>query len=486
MQSAFINPQSFATPVAQPLNYYQPLVGMSPGIPNPVDPGMTQLPSMPRPPYLQSNLQSVEGFPALPTPGQLLSASPSPGSNGFINNGATGLLSNLPTPQQLAPNLYNQVNPAYQTAASFPVAMAPALPEVPSPYMVAPWLYLAKPAMPQVPPTVSYAPPLMRPQQPLIQPQQPLMQAPPRQQQAPPLPVPQQQPPQPPAPTQEKAPSRPLGDSGLTDTQIHSLNERLNDDSEDTRADAAIELFKILDKDPSLSTRAPYNQYVNAFMEKIMKDPSAVVRAAGELALQTGRVKQPSEGVMNQISVLSKNPGGLSGEGGVISSIMGSIKNQTLGQGFSDLPGAMTTVPGSEEAAQLQKSALTPPTPESAAPSLPPNGQANTSQPIQTNGQTQPTAPMGLMPAYASPANLAAKQLAGQPMPAAQYGMAPASVSQAAYVAPQATAPMPIMPVAGNRINYLSQAQQPTAIMGQPGLTPPYGKRLNIQEGYRQ
>ncbi len=486
MQSSLINPQPFATPVAQPLNHYQPFMAMSPGMPNPVNPGMTQLPSMPRPPYLQTHVQSAQALPPLPTPSQFLSANPALANATFINGRAAGALNSLPTPQQLAPSVYNQAAPVYQTAASVPVAMPPNLPEVPSPYMVAPWLYLAKPATPQVPTAPSY-PPLLT--QPLMQQQQQPMQAPPQpqMQQAPPPPMPPQQPPQ--VPPQQKAPTAPLGDGGLTDSQIQSLNERLNSDSEDTRADAAIELFKILDKDPSLSSRAPYSQYVNAFMEKIMKDPSAVVRTAGELTLQTGRVKQPSEGLVNQIGVLSKNSGGLSGEGGVISSLMGSIKNKTLGQGFSDLPGAMTTIPGSEEAAQLLKKAL-PPSPEASVPPLPPNGQPNVAQPIQNDLQPQPTAAIGAMPAYASPANFAAPLARGQAMPAGQYSLPPAGSAitggQAAYGPPQAIGPMPVMPMAGNRINYLSQAQQPTAIMGQPGLMPSSGQRLNIQEGYRQ
>jgi hypothetical protein len=149
----------------------------------------------------------------------------------------------------------------------------------------------------------------------------------------------------------------------------------------------------------------------------------------------------------------------------------------------------MTTVTGSEEAAQLQKKAL-PPSPEPSDPPLSTNGQAHGAQLIQTEGQTQPTAAMGAMPGYASLASLAVPQAGGQIMPAGQYGLTPAGLAitggQAAYDTPQAMGPMPAMPMAGNRINYLSQAQSPTAMMGQPGLMPSSGQRLNIQEGYRQ
>ncbi|WP_373533197.1 hypothetical protein [Vampirovibrio sp.] len=511
MQSAFMNPQPYGNPMPLALSQYQPLGATSSlNAPTMAHPGMTQLPSMPRPLFTQPMSQPAQAFPTLPTPDQFLSANSgmsdhpalsASGLNNSLNNGSlAGIGAALPSPQQLAPGLYQPANAAYQTAASIPVGVIPNLAEVPSPYMVAPWLYLAKPAAPQLPPAAPLYPPMYPPNPAAsMQPQQPPMQAPvqqkgPQQPPAPPVPPappPQQPPAQPPA-TQPKGPTTPLDDGGLTDTQIQSLNDRLNSDSEDTRADAAMELFKILDKDPTLSTRAPYNQYVNAFMEKIMKDPSAVVRTAGELAMQTGRVKQPSEGLKNQITVLNKNPGGLSGEGGVISSLMGSIKNNTLGQGFSELPGAMTTIPGSEEAAALQRQATNPAAP--AAPGVapntpnaaPPNPYAGTANP--NNGPAQPNPAMGTAP---TPTEYGQQPAAAAALPTANpYGGFNPAGAQPAYPNPYGMGQAGMPAAAGQRLNYLSQAQpqQPEAMMrqqGQPGLPPQAGQRLNIQEGYR-
>lgn len=504
MQSAFINSQQYASPMAQPLaTGFQPsLAPMSNASIAPAGMGMTQLPNVPMPPYLGQMAQSPQPggdlsspLPGLPTPDQLLSGQPAMRTTSYIipgvfgNGGAMGAQSGLPTPCQAAPALCNGSAQPYQTASSFPINMLDPSAEVPSPYMVAPWLYLAKPAMPQTPQAPAYPP-----QQPAMQQQQPKMPTP---QPQPPMPPPQQPPQQPPqAPPQQKGPTTPLDQGGLTDTQIQSLNDRLNNDSEDTRADAAMELFKILDKDPTLSNRAPYDQYVNAFMEKIMKDPSAVVRTAGELALQTGRVKQPSEGLVNQLSTLNKSPGGLSGEGGVISSLMGSIKNSTLGQGFEDTPGAMTTVPGSTEAAAQQKGA----TPQQANPNGMPPGQENPAQPTQGSGQGQPgTGQQAAAPGY-GPATAQAGMVQGQQAPLQQqpfpqaynqpaasggYGMAqgfPPASGQPPYGQP---VPGQQSPAAGNRLNYVSQAQQPSTMMGQPGMAPQFGQRLNLQEGYR-
>ncbi len=251
----------------------------------------------------------------------------------------------------------------------------------------------------------------------------------------PPPAMPQQQPPpQTPPAAENKGPTTPLDESALSDHQIRSLNERLNSETEDTRADAAMELFKILDQDPSLSHREPYSRYVNAFMEKILKDPSAVVRSAGELALQTGRVQQPSEGVMSLLNELSNRPTGLSGESGIISSLLGSIRNQTLGQGFDKTPGAMTIDP-------VTRARSAPTTEPAQPPAAPSDGLA-------------PQAPAPMPPAPA------------QQAPGMGYGP----------------------PVSGNgqQLNYISPSASPsTSFMGPMGQNPALGQRLNLQEGYR-
>lgn len=393
--------------------------------------GMTELPAMPRPPYLQNT--SPMGSAAvnnLPTPDQLLGRTvPMRTTTYVIPNvfGPSSANQPLPTPCQAAPSVCAPATPAYRTAASFPVnSLDPSAP-VPPPYLLAPWLYGLHPSSVQQAAPASMTPTPMQPQnQAPMPPQQP--------------PTPPQQPPapQPPPTAENKGPSTPLEDGALNDQQIRSLNERLNSETEDTRADAAMELFKILDQDPTLSHREPYSRYVNAFMEKILKDPSAVVRSAGELALQTGRVQQPSEGVMSLLNDLSKRSTGLSGESGIISSLLGSIRNQTLGQGFDKTPGAMTIDPVTRA-----RSAQTPTPPANV--------------PAATSSEAQALQASAAMPQ--------------QSVVAGQSGF-PGTYTPAATGA-------------GQQLNYVSPSPSPLAMMNSAGQNPALGQRLNLQERYR-
>lgn len=411
----------------QPLSFQPPavLTGTPSGM------GMTQLPAVPRPPYLQNG--SSGALPDLPTPDQLLRTSAPVKTTtvvipGVFNTAATA----LPTPCQAAPSVCAPQTQAYRTAASFPVNSLEASATVPPPYLLAPWLYGLHPApvlsRPAQSSPVAMPPMMQRPQPPALPPQAPAV--PPMQ---PPIPPPA------PPPVENKGPSTELDPGALNDHQIRSLNERLNADNEDTRADAAMELFKILDQNPTLSTQEPYSRYVNAFMEKILKDPSAVVRSAGELALQTGRVQQPSEGVMGLLNDLSKRPSGLSGESGIISSLLGSIRNQTLGQGYDKNPGAMTVDAFTRSRVGANPGSVP------AAPAAEATAPRTLTPPV---GATGPTAPMPANSAYAMPS-------------------APAA--------------------AGAQLNYLSPSPvNPASLMGANGPNPALGQRLNLQEGYRQ
>ncbi|WP_303674694.1 hypothetical protein [Vampirovibrio chlorellavorus] len=384
--------------------------------------GMTQLPGMPRPPYLQNTApMTASGIASgatpvmddLPSPDQLLRGPVPMRTTTYVIPNVFGpgpAEPALPAPCQAAPSVCAPTRQAYQTASSFPVnSLDPSAP-VPPPYLLAPWLYGLHPSAVQPAAPASMMPQPMQPQQPPAMP-------------------PQQPPPQTPPAAENKGPSTPLDESALSDHQIRSLNERLNSETEDTRADAAMELFKILDQDPSLSHREPYSRYVNAFMEKILKDPSAVVRSAGELALQTGRVQQPSEGVMSLLNELSNRPTGLSGESGIISSLLGSIRNQTLGQGFDKTPGAMTIDP-------VTRARSTPTQP----PAAPTDGMA-------------PQAP--------GPASAPMPQAPVQQAPGMGYG--------------------PPLTGNGQQLNYVSPSP---SFMGPMGQNPALGQRLNLQEGY--
>lgn len=435
MQPVVINPQAPTYAYGRPAAW--PNTGLTAGFYGQSQPGlgMTQLPSMPRPPYLQNAgaMTSPVGND-LPTPDQLLGHTVPMRTTTYVIPGVFGngpAEPALPPPCQAAPSVCVPPQQAYQTAASFPVNSLDPSATVPPPYLLAPWLYGLHPSSVQQASPASVMP---RPMQPPAQ--APMQAAMPKQQ--PPAMPPQQPPAMPPQqpPAENKGPTTPLDDGALNDHQIRSLNERLNSETEDTRADAAMELFKILDQDPTLSQREPYSRYVNAFMEKILKDPSAVVRSAGELALQTGRVQQPSEGVMSLLNDLSNRPTGLSGESGIISSLLGSIRNQTLGQGFDKAPGAMTIDPITR----------------------------SLSAPAQTPPVTAPAAAPTEAPGMPAPV----------PMPQAA-AMPPGGTS--AY-APPATG-------TSQQLNYVSPSPSPMALMNSAGQNPALGQRLNLQEGYR-
>lgn len=407
----------------------------------------------------------------------------------FGNSPAAAQTDYLPTPCEAAPSFCTERPQAYQTASSFPVNTLDPAADLPSPYMAAPWLYLAKPQMPAIPAQAPVMPAQAQQQQQWppqqVQPKMPTQQP----QQQPPAPPQQPQQPapppaQPPQQSQEKAPTTPLEHGGLTDEIIRSLNKRLNDDNEATRADAAMDLFKILDKDPDLSKLPPYNQYVNAFIEKIMKDPSAVVRAPGELALSSGLVVQPSQGTWQKLKQLEEQGSGLSGEGEIISKLLGGFQQDgSLKLGSPPQKGGMTNGPGIHEdekrkttdgqeanPAQQQAQGTQP-----QAGQVPPNAQGQQPQVGQfPQGAPQPTT--GGMPQQ--------PQLQQQAASSSQL-MAPVQpMSQGPQGNPYGQ-PQQFGQQAGNRFNYLSQAQSPV-MSGYGGMNPQVGQKLNIQEGYRQ
>ena len=95
----------------------------------------------------------------------------------------------------------------------------------------------------------------------------------------------------------------------LDDAMITKLNEKLNSLDDNQRSDAAIDFYKILEKNPGLADNPQYKPYVDAFMDKIMNDPSALVRQAGLLAVETGAVKHASTGTQSKLQELSKGEG---------------------------------------------------------------------------------------------------------------------------------------------------------------------------------
>lgn len=229
----------------------------------------------------------------------------------------------LPPPGSFMPQGGGAASPATPTAQSVPISGP--LPEIPPPHMAAPYVY--------------YRPPMQRPQ-PQYPPMQQQMQMPqPPVQQPPPQPQPPQQPPQqPPAQQQQQqpqGPTAPLPGVGLDDATIIKLNERLNSESDSIRSDAAIDFFKIVEKNPGLADNPTYKPYVDAFVEKILNDPSPVVRQGALLALELGYVKNPSANTRTRLDVLGKQGSAYGVEGGAIQNIMQKLSTQ-----FAGTPGA--------------------------------------------------------------------------------------------------------------------------------------------------
>lgn len=279
-------------------------------------------------------------------------------------------LPTLPSLPRLYPPPMQTVNPAVGMPVQSPgIAVAQSvplqpLPELPTPPMLAPYLFLQKTAHQSIfPPNAMGYPgnsmgqpgfpgrqgiPPRPPGPPAQPPGPPVPPGPPGQPPGPPRPPgqppippgPPGQPPIPPgppgpppaSPQPKAAPSANLDGGGLDDDIIRRLNAQLNHSDEAVRADAVMELFKILELHPTLADDPIYKPYVDAFMEKIMKDPSGLVRGAGALIFQMGQVKNPSENVKSIMMARSKQNSGLTGESSILSQILGDIKAGILGR----------------------------------------------------------------------------------------------------------------------------------------------------------
>jgi len=236
-----------------------------------------------------------------PAPGQPLSA-----SNVTIapRTPAPTNTVDIPPPQLVAPWVYappskagnyfqnNQTNyfngpgghgnvPGPSTSA--PVTPPPALPPVQTP-----------PALPPVQPPPSLPP------------------APPIGNQPPPMP-PQQQPPAPPTPpppppTGEKLPVDPTAQP-LDGQTVEQMNSRLENRNETVRADAAMDFFKMMESNPSLANDPKWSADINAFLVKIMHDPSPIVRQGALMTLEMGYVPHPDPQAMATLEELADKNG---------------------------------------------------------------------------------------------------------------------------------------------------------------------------------
>lgn len=463
----------------------------------------------------------------------------------------SGAMPELPSPSQIAPNATAASNagpacpplwPPCNTAPTLhthPIALADSMASIPTPQQLAPHVFC-----PQLPPTLPATPPPVQ-QQPQAQPPaQPKQPQPPAQPKQPPPPAqsPQQQ--QPPVPPVQQPPAgakpKELGDNfdgALTDDIVKTLNRQLNDPDEVTRATAATDLMNILQAHPGLADHQEYKPIVDAFMNKIMKDPSTLVRGMGETTFQLGVMKNPSEDVRAQLkSLAKKGDKNLTKENDQASSILGGLESGTLGDDLKKSAAQKAAKPGDPNGAAAKGAGITPGANSAANPAgqqasagaqAPkgnpaanhPAGAAQPDQPAQPDQSvppaqpappTDPSAgtadaqpPAGATPDPSTAQGMPGANLAGQPGGFPQVGGYPPQMpaanpiaNQAAYQqpSPQAypqQAPMGYTPAGvgaggpgfGNRLNVMSSSPSGAGMPSWFG--PQTGQRLNVYEGPR-
>jgi hypothetical protein len=354
--------------------------------------------------------------------------------------------------------------PGFNPTAAMPamsqsVPLSAPFPDIPPPHMVAPYLYF-NPPRPK-PPLVQQLPPAA----PAIPRQAPVQQQPPpaKPPQPPPAPPPQTPPPQPKAP---EKPS-PAADTGaLDEATTQSLNKRLNDQDANVRADAALELFRTLDSNPSLAEDPKHKQTIEAFTQKIMKDTSPLVRGAGELLFQTGTISTPSKETENILQQLSKKSG-LTNESKVASQILGGISSNSLKQ--NKLPKKDAPAKSGEDPSALA-AAKQAPTPGAAGAANPSASSQTPASPSAASGTDSASSQTPASPSAAGGADSASSQTPASPTSAAaSAGGTPTFSGSAA--------------ASGTRLNVVSSQQHATPPGGSG--TQKAGQRLDYQEGVR-
>jgi hypothetical protein len=321
------------------------------------------------------------------------------------------------------PSTFLNQSAAAQPAQSIP--MSTTLPEIPPPHMVAPYTYLQLPKA---------APPqIFQPQTP---PPAPKLPTPPpinKQPAPPPPPKPQPQP-QPPVEKKPK-PSAKVDKGVLADDVVKRLNDKLNSEDAMARLDAAGDLMALLQRNPDLGSDPTYKPIVDAFVDKIIADPSEMVRMPALMILQLGLDKNPTTYTNNRLQELA---------------------NQST---TSD-----TGMPDTGEAKMAKDGLATLNTPEPAA---------------TEKGMTDPANSNAVGTAPNPPAQTPGAKPSQSPQPA-QQASAPAAHQTPLKLPdfiPPATGAQP-----GNQLNVSSPSQQ----VAPAQQAPQAGQNLNIREGIQR
>jgi hypothetical protein len=311
-------------------------------------------------------------------------------------------------------------------------------------------MFMQIPKPPAIPPPMPSTPPMPTPamsmQPPPVQPRQ------------------QQPPAQPPKPS---GPTASVDLSPLSNEVIQSLNKRLNDIANDeARAGAAMDFFKILDAHPQLADDPVYKPYVDAFMQKILSDPSEMVRFPGELAMQMGKVPHPSPEVLSLLDNLAKKQGFFDFESGTATGILDGLRSGALQNISSQAPAEGTPPGGGNATAAIpgEQSAASTPRGNPAGETVPPEPEG---MPGMQELMRNPQAMQQLQGVMSNQGEGHSAALGGIP-PSAMSAPMPGRAMDAA----------PAMMTPGGRLNMLSRPQ-PTP----PGVGAQPGQRLNTLQG---
>lgn len=362
---------------------------------------------------------------------------------------------NPPSTPVMSPMAYYYA--PYQTNTPSP-SMPGALAEIPPPHMVAPYLYtqfpkLAPPQIfqPQTPPMPPQAP--QPPQPPVATPQQqPPMQAPPQ---------PQQQPVAPQPPAQQQPPANNIPTPGPYDDVIKRLNAKLNSENPNVRMDGGTDLLQLLQRNAKLGSDPGFKPYTDAFVDKIMADPSEMARMPGLMILQLGLDKPPTTFSKNRLQELAHkrdNTDYSMPDTGEV-----SMANDILTMLDQPAP---------------PPKAITPPAAAPAAQQANPGALPDFTTPATPNGPMMPAASSQSMPQMTAPPASMPPQEAF-PTPVAQQ----ASPGPLPNFTTPAMQNSPVMPNAGGQLNVTSPP--PPQMQMSPLMAPPggAGQQFNIQEG---
>lgn len=112
----------------------------------------------------------------------------------------------------------------------------------------------------------------------------------------------------------------------MSETFVRSLNQQLNDPNANVRSSGAMDFYKFLETNPAVFDNPQYRPYVDAFVHKILSDPSALVRHPILLAFEMGYVRSVNKATEDLLKKLAtQNRSSWDPEGDIIQSILPTL-----------------------------------------------------------------------------------------------------------------------------------------------------------------